>query len=1278
MAEVDEIWAEMQREAAPKASRRPVAKVVDLSKLQREKQRPKGPVAKKQLDSSLNWMSSWSTTLKKQDDIGNLPGADDAGSIRMMEPPATLIDAVDEIPTETPETFLAYLQRDINCLGEDQLGVRLQSLQKMERLLVKRIDNLSTDIVDAAADATLKPLLKRMKDKSEKCRELAVKILRSLVENSSDLSVMLPYIFPTLVARLGCEDLDGIAHLPEAMRPDPEQKPTEIARPVEDSEEVRLELGHFVAMLLARCNQGQIYSYIDEATGLLRAQAMDPFHEVKALACETMISFCHNHTEMLLHFAEPMGRSLTSCLTHNHAKIRIAALRAIVAVFYCGVWKHNFEVLQILIAWQDENKVPIKAFYEPVTSVNYLSTLSFDRHPAVRRFFFETLAYILLRIPDKCDHEPYLFPYLLTGLCDENEEIALETFWLIERCGELYEQEHEEDLRKTKQYGFDYGWTYGGRAFIPFPLRGVWGGGGLISSVRFTAAHGPDLLGETDLPEHLTRDRRNGEDLGEEVAIPARDYAWSEFRDLAVYRILPRPRLGSRSWVRTHTRRYIKATFNDVVDFRDCTALNAGRLLCMSLAYTEEGVTEWLQPMTAALVKFYSGRAWACGDSRVMKTFDTVCKLLGAFLDPISWWEQMKDALDPQCTTLDTEQRIATVRVLALCLEGAIETLQTVQPPDPTLGMGRLTKVIPDLISCMHASDLLLSPTNASREVLWNLTFSFLEPFRAHLSVAQVSQLLFVALALGAKAPPDASSELTVETPQFEEEELVDSEKLQRALAALSNGVGAAPEAASGFSLDSLDDDEPAPAVEASADPRVVHQPLFQLAFAEVLARLDDSFQVFRSVLYLTPLSVLTSTEHASAVLERLSGFCGPSATTPTRCAGQALGVHLLLRCGRLLAEAPPSSAAAVEAGAFLWRLFQLSAQALLDASSVKTLSYNVIVSSLSLWRRLFLCPCMDPRLLLFPPKEAGASASLEWLTSLVADQELYKKFHKALEHAETATSGREKDGFVVEQSRRIREESELRANKVRGLASSTLLLALRRMLQEQGGAAIPWAGSSRPGSLRQVVKAATSLFSPAPHTMDPPFVKPTPAFMLLYGSELLRVLFHQVPGASPEPFQLLDDAARAIHQIAAPATAPRLAFALEAAEGEALAGDFISALIGLNLTLPPDPQAKYAPASLDEAADAVILGWDEALASAPADASRAAVPHEVTRLLAQSSDCLRWNAALSLYMLGVDLSVVCQEGFQSKMMTWRQRKEQSRLLIASDLLDRSKRILGR
>ena len=38
-----------------------------------------------------------------------------------------------------------------------------------------------------------------MKDKSEKCREMAVRILRSLVENVSDLSVLLGYASPLAV-----------------------------------------------------------------------------------------------------------------------------------------------------------------------------------------------------------------------------------------------------------------------------------------------------------------------------------------------------------------------------------------------------------------------------------------------------------------------------------------------------------------------------------------------------------------------------------------------------------------------------------------------------------------------------------------------------------------------------------------------------------------------------------------------------------------------------------------------------------------------------------------------------------------------------------------------------------------------------------------------------------------------------------------------------------------------------------------------------------------------
>ena len=47
-----------------------------------------------------------------------------------------------------------------------------------------------------------------------------------------------PMVFPLDVgatAAVPQQDLDGVTHLPEIMRPDPEQKPTEIAQPVEDT-----------------------------------------------------------------------------------------------------------------------------------------------------------------------------------------------------------------------------------------------------------------------------------------------------------------------------------------------------------------------------------------------------------------------------------------------------------------------------------------------------------------------------------------------------------------------------------------------------------------------------------------------------------------------------------------------------------------------------------------------------------------------------------------------------------------------------------------------------------------------------------------------------------------------------------------------------------------------------------------------------------------------------------------------------------------------------------
>eukprot|EP00397_Hematodinium_sp_SG-2012_P007666 GEMP01007715.1.p1 GENE.GEMP01007715.1~~GEMP01007715.1.p1 ORF type:complete len:1163 (+),score=247.38 GEMP01007715.1:34-3489(+) len=691
---VDAIWEEMRQKDG-----------VDLAKLQRKK-----PKVKKasHLDKSISWMSQWNVTLQA-------PKVEfDDQPLAVANPPLTHMDVVENVPTDSPDAFAQFLKRDINLLQENAWQVRLASLEKLYHVISDHNDELSADLLSVALDELMRPLIKKLKDSSEKCRAKAIDLLTVLLETAPDISITLGYCFPALVSRIGCQDIDGIAHVPEKMRPNPEQRPMEVRRFVEDSEEVRLQIAKAVQVLFARLSQQQVFNYVDEAVAILRALAMDPYSAVKSVAMAAMQTFCYNHKELLLHFTVPLGRSLTSCLVHNICKIRIESLQAITAVLHCGSWKTSHEVVQMMVAWSDPNIVPVKAFYEGVTQVNYMAFLTFDRHPAVRRFWFETITYWMLKLPDHCDHETHLFQYLLSGLYDENDEIALEAFWLLELLGEAYEIEHEKEIRDQKQYGFDLGWTYDGRARVPFPLQGKlqWD----RTPARARGFTGPDLAGTKGKRALQDSDTPTlQETLGKVVPLPARDYAWPDLAECTVYEMLPRPRLGARLWVRSHIRRFIKALFNDVCDFRECTTLNAARLLAMCIAYAEEGITEWVQPLIHTLTKCFAGRAQASSNKEVLAAYELVCWQLGAFLDPVTYWQQLRPALE-DAGQLGLESRLAQLHILAHILEGSIVTLQSVNIE----GLGRLKGVLPEMVHAMCETDLIDDPAakHALKKVL--------------------------------------------------------------------------------------------------------------------------------------------------------------------------------------------------------------------------------------------------------------------------------------------------------------------------------------------------------------------------------------------------------------------------------------------------------------------------------------------------------------------------------------------------------------------------------
>lgn len=155
---------------------------------------------------------------------------------------------------ESLDVLLQAINRDINCLGDDNRATRKRSLKKLTRELSK--DGLSASVLQEAMSRLLKPLLKTFVDPVESCREQAVDLMSSLLARVASPTEALPYLIPILVARLGQKDI------------------------TEETEEIRKQLVGQVAVILDTC-PSSAGVYIDELVQILTRTVVDPFPDVK-------------------------------------------------------------------------------------------------------------------------------------------------------------------------------------------------------------------------------------------------------------------------------------------------------------------------------------------------------------------------------------------------------------------------------------------------------------------------------------------------------------------------------------------------------------------------------------------------------------------------------------------------------------------------------------------------------------------------------------------------------------------------------------------------------------------------------------------------------------------------------------------------------------------------------------------------------------------------------------------------------------------------------------
>jgi len=271
-------------------------------------------------------------------------------------------------------------------------------------------------------------------------------------------------------------------------------------------------------------------------------------------------------------------------------------------------------------------------------------------------------------------------------------------------------------------------------------------------------------------------------------------------------------------------------------------------------------------------------------------------------------------------------------------------------------------------------------------------------------------------------------------------------------------------------------------------------------------------------------------------------------------------------------------------------------------------------------------------------------------LVGLVGDAGLYVRLRASLEKAERASRGKglqEDLSMAVEKS--IREEAFRRADRLHCSAAATLILAGDRNSWPQ----------DRVDELRPLFGALL----PSIDDLDEKFgkgyfVRNLPPAVAMYIGALLR---HTVAAKWRGTTTLRDDAARAIAQIDLSRTPISRLRGQPWEEGQEAAAleKTIGALLELNLVLPPPEQEAV---NVPTKAGGLALGAIE---------GNGVIPLEVEKLLDESSESLRWNAALVLYELAVEL--VRQFTAHAAMLDrkWNGEGMQARNMLLDDITKR-------
>ncbi|KER31357.1 hypothetical protein T265_02407 [Opisthorchis viverrini] len=289
----------------------------------------------------------------------------------------------------------AFTDRTLILLSDESRFERRKALLSIKNLISDRAKTLCASDFDYKKYAPA--LANSLNDNIEVNRELAISVVRELLESTSDCAPVLPSLIPELVKRLGQKDI------------------------VEPSEELRLETLRLVQLILK--NPVDISPYVDDVLMILQYVLRDSFPEVKKLSCTIAQELARRKLHRFYQNSESILNPLLSNFVHQHSKVRVCAVQAAGTVMIYSQGK--------LV---DQTIVP-------------LTQRLFDTNASVRRSVIEVVGCWLLELPDRYSYHTKLMPLILSGLLDESDEIRTLSEELWDDIGLKYEKENEEQLK---------------------------------------------------------------------------------------------------------------------------------------------------------------------------------------------------------------------------------------------------------------------------------------------------------------------------------------------------------------------------------------------------------------------------------------------------------------------------------------------------------------------------------------------------------------------------------------------------------------------------------------------------------------------------------------------------------------------------------------------------------------------------------------------------------------------------------------------------------------